>query len=121
MTRVKRNQLLKVILVVTGGIWRAVMIPSWVEIMLGLTPYLMIVSAWSFLKRPWLIGSVIAVVGWSDVSACLAARRAMDSSSMGGVALIMQFLFASCVVGAAVLLTFLFPPRSRKRPSRAAD
>ena len=115
MKRAQRTAALKLGIIALGAAWRMAMIPSWVEVLFGVTPYLAIVSAWDFLKRPWVIGAVVAIVAWSDVSACLAARRAiMATSSTAGVALIMQFLFALCVVGAAVVLTFLFPSRRRR-------
>jgi hypothetical protein len=118
MNRAQSITVLKVGIVALGAVWRMAMIPSAVEVLFGVTPYLALVSAWEFLKRPWVIGAVAAIVGCSDVSACLAARRAMATSSMGGVALIMQLLFALCVVGIAVVLTFFFRPDddSRSKP-----
>ena len=114
MTRAERILALKVAIVFAGGTWRAIMIPSWVEVMFGVTPYLMLVFAWEYLRRPWLIALVAATIAWSDVSACVAARRALATSSMAGVALIMQFLFASCVMASALVFTFFVPPRRRR-------
>jgi hypothetical protein len=115
-----RPLILKSTLVVLAILWHVWLSrPSTlvVELLFGVTPYLLLAFAWDFIGRAWIIVPALTVVVWSDVTVGLAVRDNVSRSAMDGVAKLLQLLFACAVVGAATLLALLLPAR-RKRNSR---
>jgi hypothetical protein len=96
-------------------LWHIWLSPRFVELLFGVTPYLLLVFAWNFIGRVWLILPTLAVVAWSDATVFVQAKHAARTSSTAGVAIGMQFLFACLVVGVAVVIAWVLP--TRRTPS----
>jgi hypothetical protein len=96
-----------------------------VELLFGMTPYLVLVFAWDFIGRAWILFSVIALLGWLDVNVGLVVKEAASKSSTAGVAKVIQLVASLGAVGAAALLALVLPsPRKavvRKRSRRQSE
>lgn len=119
MKRPGSATLLKCLLLLVAGGWHA-----WFEgglsvgILWGLLPYYLLVLAWDYIRRWFVLIPVLALLVLSDVRIGLGFRH--STSSTGAVALGMQVIFGCIVVSAAVVLTF-FISRVRVRRSSSRD
>jgi hypothetical protein len=116
---VTRRRGLKAIVIGLAVLWHLWLSPRFVELLFGVTPYLVLVFAWDFIGRGWLILPTLAVIAWSDAAVFVQAKHAAQTSSTAGVAIGIQFLFACLVIGVAVAIAWVLParrtPASRRR------
>jgi hypothetical protein len=116
MTSLPRPLVLKAALLTAAVFWHWWLgtRSSWfVELLFGVTPYLLLVFAWDFVGRAWILFPTVAFLCWLDVDVGLRVKEAASSSSTAGVAKVMQLFLAGGAVGLAVLLALILP----KRPS----